>query len=73
MTFYRQCILRRGTTRTTSWIPEKFARQGKYIKLKETDGWKDGWLVMEVGARMSEDQVRERSQDYKHQRKASDR
>ena len=66
--YYKQCQLRKRNTIQTSWIPERFARQGKYLKLKGDDGW----LVESVGNRMEEKMVLERSQDHKHQRKASD-
>ena len=71
--YYRQCKLRRGNSFTTTWIPEKYAKKGKYLKLKNDDVWVDGWLVTEVGEnRKPEELVKERSQDYKQQRKASD-
>jgi len=68
MTYYRQCILIKDRTTQTAWIPEKYAKRGKYIKIKEDDGW----LVVTVGERAAEEQVFERSQDYKRTRKASD-
>jgi hypothetical protein len=62
-----------GSLRTTSFIPERFARKGKYLKLKGIDGrWVDGWRVESVGVRMLSSEASERSQDYKHQRNASD-
>ena len=45
----------------TSWVPEKFAKQGKYLKLKEDDGWK----VVEVYAKLPEEQIKNYSHDYK--------
>lgn len=73
-TFYRQCQLQRGQSVTTSWLPEKFAKVSKFLKLKNKDGtWDDGWQVVTVGNdRMAHEEVIERSQDYKHQRMASD-
>lgn len=35
----KQCTLRRGNVHTVSWIPSKYAIEGKYIKLKDVDGW----------------------------------
>lgn len=44
--YYRQCVLERGNTTTVSWIPEKYAETGKYLKLKNENGeWVDGWVV----------------------------
>jgi len=65
---YRQCILRKDTTETTSWLPEKYAIKGKFLKLKIDDGWE----VIEVGASMSEKEAMARSQDYNKTRKATD-
>lgn len=72
MEHYRQCKLKRGNTYQTSWIPEKFAKQNKYVKLKTNGEWIDGWQVVHVGARMDEASALKNSQNYKHQRKASD-
>lgn len=73
MPFYRQCELHRGPWRTYSWLPEKFAKKGRYVKLKDQGAWQDGWQVKAVGSmRRSEAEALERSQDHKHQRRASD-
>jgi len=43
-----------GTTTTTSWIPEKFAKMGKYLELRNSNGeWVNGWKVVSVGARQT--------------------
>lgn len=61
------------TERTTTWIPEQYAHLNNYIKLKKDDGtWEDGWKVIEVGTRLSEEYVLDHERDYKTQRKASD-
>jgi hypothetical protein len=72
--FYKQCTLCRGSKSTTSWLPEKFAVHHKYLKLKNADGtWENGWRVMSIGSqRWDESYLNERSQDYRHQREASD-
>lgn len=44
-TFYNQCRLKRGNLTTVTWIPEKYAKVGCYISLKENDKWSDAWLV----------------------------
>jgi hypothetical protein len=58
---YRQCELRKGTKRMTSWIPERFATQGKYLRLGDDDGWK----VIAVHASEPEERVKARERDYK--------
>ncbi len=70
--YYHQCWLVRGHARQMAWIPAKFAVAGRYLKLTDAGVTEDGWQVAGVGARMSEEIVRERSQDYKHTRQASD-
>jgi len=57
----------------TSWIPEKFAKVGKYLKLKnEDDTWTDGWKVLEVGDRKDAKAVEVAQQAHKKQRSVSD-
>jgi len=63
-----QCNLSRGSARKTAWLPQRFAKKGKALKIKGVDGW----IVMSCGTKLEEKKVLERSQDYKHQRKASD-
>lgn len=55
-----------------AWIPEQFAKIGQVIKLKCLDGWEDGYVVTAVHFDAECEEVRERSQDHKRQRKASD-
>lgn len=47
---YRQCSLKNGNTKTVSWLPEKYAKEGNYLRLKGSEGkWTNGWLVESVG------------------------
>ena len=65
----KQCSLSRGALKTVRWIPEKFAVKGKTIHIKGNGQWK----VDSVGdMAVSSEYILERSQDYKHQRQASD-
>ena len=68
MIYYRQCKLQKHDQFKTAFIPEQFAKKGKVIKIK----YDDGWRITEIGIRLSEEVVVERSQDYKFQREASD-
>jgi hypothetical protein len=71
--FYRQCVLKRGTAQTTSWIPEKFAQKRRPVKLRQDDGsWEDGWVVASVGSRASAEQVQMYERSHTRTRKASD-
>lgn len=73
MRFYRQCVLRRGTTSTVSWIPEEFAQKHRPVELKKADGsWENGWLVVKVGPRQDEVVVRKLEDAHRRQRGMSD-
>ena len=69
---YIQCRMskrtEKGSLKQVAWIPEKFAIEGDYVKLKQEDGWR----VDEVGGRQSDYDNNQRSRDYKKQRAASD-
>lgn len=71
--YYRQCIVQyqmeHSSVNMTTWLPEKYAKRGKYLKLKG----RDGWMVIEVGShRYTEEEAVDRAQDHKRTRKASD-
>ena len=70
--YYVQCWLRRGPAHQMAWIPEKHAVVGRFLRLTEDGVSQDGWEVTGAGARQPVEYVRERSQDYKHTRRASD-
>jgi hypothetical protein len=63
-----QCRLKKGDSFQVTWIPEKYAKKGKYIKLKEDNGWQ----VVEIYSKKDSKEVQKRSVDYKHQREVSD-
>lgn len=67
--YFKQCVLRKNNVVEVAWIPEHFAHKGHILMIKEDDGWE----VEFVGKyRMLDEDVSERSQDYKRTRKASD-
>ena len=70
--FYRQCKLQKGCMHTTSWLPEKYANQGKYVKLKTAGMWTNGWRILEVGVRLGAELVYAKNQEHKHHRKRTD-
>lgn len=71
--FYKQCILKKTNQTQVAWLPEMFCQVGNFVELEINKKWEDGWKIINVGkARMSGQQVNEQSQEYKHQRKASD-
>jgi len=57
----------------TSRIPEKIAKVGLVVKLKDEDGnWTEGWKVMVVYGRLPLSILQKCERDYLKQRKASD-
>lgn len=56
----------------TVWIPEEFAVTGKDIEIKKEDTWVPFKVVQAYEHQQKYSSVRERSQDYKRTRKASD-
>lgn len=61
---YCQCNLRKQITaseqkETTAYIPAKFARVGKVVRIRTEDDrqWSDGWEVMTVGASVWSDDL----------------
>ena len=49
MDYYRQCTLRRPTENgdiiEVAYLPKKFAKKGKIVRLKHNGSWTDGWQV----------------------------
>ena len=71
--FYRQCKLTKGTSSDVAWIPEQFAVQDKYLRIKKDDGEENGWQVAVVGAnRVDGVYLKEHERNYLSQREASD-
>ena len=62
-TVYRQCGLRRDLTgdrssNLVSFIPARFARQGRIVRLRDADGqWEDNWKVVSVGVARYENEL----------------
>lgn len=57
----------------TCYIPTEKAIMDKYLQIKQEDGtWEDGWQVHDIFTTLPTATVREREQDYKQTRKASD-
>jgi len=57
----------------TTWLPQKYAKAGKFLKLKNDHGeWENGWEVIKTFAVQPTPEVKKNEQDYRHQREASD-
>ena len=69
----RQCTLTRDNQTQTAWIPSKYAKVGRTIKIRTDGVWVDGWVVSEAGNIDVDSQIaNERSRDWTHQRGVSD-
>jgi hypothetical protein len=61
-------MMTRKGAKHTAWIPKKFAKRGKYIRIGDSDGW----LVTECYSEMPFETADANSRDYLRTRKASD-
>ena len=74
---YVQCAMRRniagGSVRTTSYIPQEFAKVGRALMLKDDKvGWVGGWVVECVGDMIVEgDQLPDSHKAIKNHRKST--
>jgi hypothetical protein len=56
---YRQCTLRKQhseseSSETVGYLPDKFARLNRVLRLESANGtWDDGWVVKHVGAEVA--------------------
>ncbi len=75
---YTQCIMERKINGVRSvkiaFIPDKFAKEGKYVKLQDEKGnWVDNWRIFAVGCfSMDKDHVLVVESQHKNTRKVSD-
>ena len=73
ISLYCQCLLEKNGDLLTTWIPKKFAVVDKILKIKNDDGWDNGWKVIKVGELLlNEESVASNSLDYRRTREASD-
>lgn len=46
---YKQCLISRGSSRTVAYLPVRYAKVGKLLRIKQEDGsWLAGFKVDEV-------------------------
>ena len=71
--FYKQCELQRKTAHRVAWIPEKYAKKDKVLKLRKQEGtgcvrgyteWEDGWKCIAVNTRLPESSLHSREHLY---------
>jgi hypothetical protein len=63
--FSTQCRLCRsvdnGTLWQMSWIPAHLARPGQMLRLRDNEGWQEGWQVESAWSTQPEEEVRKLS------------
>ena len=59
---YRHCLLRKGVTQQMAWIPEPFAKVGKYLRIGESHGW----LVDAVYSAKPEEHILKHRNEYRN-------
>ena len=64
---YQQCLIEKGNCSHIAWIPIKFAKQGKEIRIKQNGEWEEGFIVREVytGPTISQEDVTEMDKQLK--------
>ena len=67
---YAQCKLERplrrgGLVTRTTWLPIRYAVQGKVLSLKDGLNWTSGWRVVEVGLRADKPDWRKNIRDHR--------
>jgi hypothetical protein len=75
--FYIQCRLEQiidsdSFSYRTAWIPERYARKGRVLRIKQGDVWADGWEVTETYVKKPARVVEATERDYLKQRSVSD-
>jgi len=69
VTFYRQCTLKKGAAVEVAWIPEELATKGKFLRIRDDDGWQ----VVEVSAlRQNGEYLQEHERDHIGHRSRTD-
>jgi hypothetical protein len=66
---YKQCEIVQKNITDIVYLPEKFAKKNKVVDI---EGLKGTWKVNKVFNSLEEKYCFDRSQDFKHQREASD-
>jgi hypothetical protein len=53
---YIQCEIVKNDKKIVTWLPDKYAKKGSFIKIKtEEDRWDNGWEVVSVYSAISTD------------------
>jgi len=71
--YYRQCILRKhvpnsldsGYLETVCWIPEKFAKVGLTISLKNGNIWDEDWEVIGASDKVDGELIKNQAHNSK--------
>jgi len=70
---YKQCVLHlkkgKGFIKETAWIPLKFAKKGRILKIRDIDGWSVVSVSSQIATLYDIDRM---SRESDKQREASD-
>lgn len=70
---YKQCRLQKDRELLTTWIPAKFAKQGKQLKAKIDGVWTEGWTVDKAfDLTLTQQELDLISWQYRHTREVTD-
>ena len=70
---YQQCTLAKGDLRRTAWVPCRFAKKGKALKVKINGIWEDGWTVfLKFDHKVTEEELETLECQFKWTRETSD-
>jgi len=62
----------RGNMIRVAWIPEQYAKLGKYLELKIDGEWVNGWKVHSVGSRQEQEKVKLTEEAARNHRSVTD-
>lgn len=73
---YHQCLLTKfsgeSTTSQTTYVPEKFAKVGLVLRLRdENKNWTGGWVVRHVGGAIEEEKLPNYRKEIRQHRKST--
>lgn len=69
MQYYKQCTMTKNETSQVAWIPEEFAKVGKFLRLEDDNGWE----VTSVGThRLNGQYIMDHEREYLRHRRVTD-
>lgn len=73
---YTQCLLEKpkgsGKCVQIAMIPEKFAKLGTYLEIKNGEFWENGWLVKQIFVKCTDEEATRRRDEHRVHRTITD-